>query len=181
MTSDDTTRVIRRKTITPVDGPTETYVARDGPQIIRGNDSDDQTRVFRPTVPSSRELPSSSSEDFHKDPLVGWLVVVSGPGKGVSLELGYGVNSIGRDDEQRVCLDFGDEEISRKSHASVVYDQKSRRFFLQHGDGINLTYLNEEPVLQPIELKGREIIAIGKTQLIFISLCGPEFEWTEIR
>lgn len=181
MSSDDTTRVIRPKSIAPVDGLTETHVVRDGPPLRRGRDSDDETRVFRPRTTSSPEHSTSTSHDFHKDPLVGWLVVVSGPGKGVSLELGYGVNTIGRDQEQRVSLDFGDEEISRKSHASVIYDQKSRRFFAQHGDGINLTYVNDEPVMRPFELKGREVIAIGNTKLIFVPLCSADFEWTDSR
>lgn len=179
MNSDDTTRVIRPKTNVPADGPTETYVARDKLSHTRGTDSDDDTRVFRPTRTSSIEHPASLSQDFHKDPLVGWLVVVAGPGKGVSLELGYGVNTIGRDQAQRVSLDFGDEEISRKSHASVVYDQKSRRFFVQHGDGVNLTYVNDEPVLHPVEIKGREVIAIGNTKLTFVPLCGLDFDWTD--
>jgi pSer/pThr/pTyr-binding forkhead associated (FHA) protein len=137
--------------------------------------------IFRPRTTSSNEQSASLSQDFHKDPLVGWLVIVSGPGKGVSLELGYGVNTIGRDREQRVSLDFGDEEISRKSHASVIYDQKSRRFFVQHGDGVNLTYVNDEPVLRPIELKGKEVISIGNTKLTFVPLCGSDFEWIDVR
>jgi len=179
VTSDDTTRVIRPKSSAKLDGPTETYVARDKGAISQGRDSDDQTRVFRPRSTSSSERSDSVSQDFHKDPLVGWLVVVSGPGRGVSLELGYGVNAIGRDQEQRVSLDFGDEEISRKAHASVIYDQKSRRFFVQHGDGINLTYVNDEPVLRPVELKGKELISLGNTKLIFVPLCGSDFEWEE--
>src|SRR3569623_1170999 len=32
-----------------------------------------------------------------KDPVVGWLVVMKGPGRGSSVQLGYGWSSIGRD------------------------------------------------------------------------------------
>jgi hypothetical protein len=180
MKSDDTTRIIRPKVTAPVDSPTETFVTRDSLPAVYGRDRDDETRVFRPRSPSSPGEMSSLSTDFFKDPLVGWLVVVFGPGKGVSLELGYGVNTIGRDKEQRISVDFGDEQISRKSHASVIYDQKSRRFFIQHGDGLNLTYVNDEPVLRPIELKGREVIALGNTKLVFVPLCGSDFEWADI-
>src|SRR5579863_6049785 len=33
------------------------------------------------------------------DPVVGWVVVVDGPGKGNALPLGYGMNEIGRGSE----------------------------------------------------------------------------------
>jgi hypothetical protein len=108
---------------------------------------------------------------------VGWLVVVDGPGKGKSVQLGYGMNSIGRGAEERVSLDFGDEEISRRGHAMLTYDTRGRRFYIQHGGGTNLTYVGDAPVLMPHELKGREMIGIGNTRLCFIPLCGPDFEW----
>ena len=87
------------------------------------------------------------------------------------------MNGIGRNSDQRVSLDFGDEEISRESHALLTYDTKGRKFYLQHGGGVNLTYVGDSPVLQILELKGREIISIGKTNLCFIPFCGAEFEW----
>jgi len=77
----------------------------------------------------------------------------------------------------RPVLDFGDEEISRQGHASLTYDTRGRKFYIQHGEGTNLTYLGDAPVLQPHEIKGREIIGIGKTRLMFMPFCGPEFEW----
>ncbi len=33
---------------------------------------------------------------FAEDPVVGWVVVIKGPGRGTSVPLGYGMNSIGR-------------------------------------------------------------------------------------
>ena len=87
------------------------------------------------------------------------------------------MNSIGRAKEARISLDFGDEEISRQDHASVVYDPKGNKFYLQHGGGINLTYIGQTPVLQPVEIRGRETISIGNTKLIFVPFCGPDFIW----
>ncbi len=177
MSSDDTTRVIRPKQKISTDSFTETaYINETSPaREIK----DEETKIFRPKSSGGSEGASSRPSDYHMDPVVGWLVVLAGAGKGVSIALGYGVNSIGRDVEQRVSLDFGDEEISRRSHASVIYDQKSRKFYVQHGEGINLTYVNDEPVLQPRELFGREEISIGNTRLVFIPLCGPDFEWAQ--
>jgi hypothetical protein len=117
-----------------------------------------------------------SRPDEH-DPVVGWVVITSGPGKGVSLELGAGANAVGRDPSQKVCVDFGDPEIHREKHAMIVYDPKSRRFFLQSGDTRNLTYLNDSVVLAPAELMGGETITLGQTQLRFIPLCGKDFSW----
>jgi pSer/pThr/pTyr-binding forkhead associated (FHA) protein len=112
------------------------------------------------------------------DPVVGWLVVISGPGQGRTLRLGHGMNSIGRGEGQRCRLDFGDTEISRNLHATVTYDPRGRKFYLMHGGGQNLTYLGENPVLQPVVLSGGELISLGKTTLKFVALCGPDFDWS---
>jgi hypothetical protein len=115
-----------------------------------------------------------------QNPVVGWLVITGGPGQGRALVLGYGMNSIGRGPESRVRLDFGDKQISRADHALVSYDPRGRRFYIQHGGGTNLTYLNDQPVLSPTELKGGEIIQLGKTRLHFVPFCGPAFDWQDI-
>jgi hypothetical protein len=112
------------------------------------------------------------------DPVVGWLVVVQGPGKGQSLEIGIGANSIGRAPSQQVSLNFGDQEISRERHAVIVYDPLSKRFFLQSGEVRNLTYANGEVVLGHAELSGGETIVLGKTHLRFVPFCGPNFSWS---
>jgi hypothetical protein len=95
------------------------------------------------------------AETESDDPVVGWLVVVQGPGRGRSLEIGAGANSIGRAPGQKLCLDFGDMRISRERHAVLVYDPRSRRFFLQNA------YIGNEPVLAPVELAGSETITLG--------------------
>ena len=59
----------------------------------------------------------------------------------------------------------------------LTYDHKVKKFYLNHGGGVNITYVAETPVLQTLELKGREIISLGKTELCFIPFCGPEFGW----
>ena len=178
MSDDDTTRILHRKSAPMAD--TTLIGARADP----GSRDDDHTRIYRPrSVTSSTAVPSpansvSQGAEFSAEPVVGWLVVTEGPGRGQSLKLGYGVNAIGRGPEARVSLDFGDEEISRQSHAMLTYDTKGRKFYIQHGGGTNLTYLGDQPVLQPHEIKGREVIGIGKTRLTFIPFCGADFEWT---
>ena len=123
---------------------------------------------------------SGGVRDFMEDPVVGWVIVMDGPGKGKSLPLGYGMNSVGRSKTERINLDFGDEQISRTQHAIITYDPRGRKYFVQHGGGKNLTYLNEDdPVLTPMELKGGEDIIIGSTKLRFLPFCGKEFDWQD--
>lgn len=111
------------------------------------------------------------------DPVTGWLVVIQGPGRGQSLKLGLGLNGVGRAPGQRISLNFGDEGISRENHAVVTYDPRGRKFYLQHGGGSNLTYIGDEPVLQPRELKSGEDISLGSTVIRFVAFCGPDFGW----
>ncbi len=177
MSDDDTTRLIRRKS----NDSDETRAIGAHSPGSSAHDDDPHTRIFRPKVAAvSGTITGNSSlpgNEFSSDPVVGWLVVVDGPGRGQALKLGYGVNTIGRGPEARVTLDFGDEEISRQGHAMLTYDTKGRKFYIQHGGAANLTYLGDAPVLQPHEIKGREIIGIGITKLVFVPFCGPEFEW----
>ena len=113
------------------------------------------------------------------DPPAGWLAIVDGPGRGRVATLGIGVNAIGRDPAQRVSLDHGDEMISRTNHAAITYDPKGRRFYVQHGGGTNLTYVDDEPVLAPRELEPGMHVQMGNTVLRFVPLCGADFSWDD--
>ena len=141
---------------------------------------DERTRVVggRRRTERVRQMHQRAEvEDSMDDPVVGWLVVVDGPGKGRSLSLGYGTNSIGRAANERVSVNFGDDQISRKGHAVVTYDPRGRKFYLQQGGGTNLVYLNEEVVLAPIELPALAHVHVGNTILRFVPLCGGAFDW----
>lgn len=109
---------------------------------------------------------------------VGWLVVIAGPGRGESFALGPGVSTIGRGEDQAVCLDFGDTAISREAHALVAYDDESRQFFIGHSGKANLVRLNGRPVLTTEPLANGDRIRIGETTLMLVSLCGPGFSWS---
>jgi hypothetical protein len=118
------------------------------------------------------------SADFTiADPVVGWLVVVEGPGRGASLNIGYGNNRVGRAPTENISLDFGDEEISRENHATLTFDGRHRRFYMLPGQGRNLVYVNDQPVMTPIELTGGEEILLGQTKLRFVPFCGKTFDW----
>ena len=134
----------------------------------------------------SEQHPSSSAASqgsqqvgSEEDPVVGWLVVVKGPGRGFSIRLGMGQNSIGRGAASRVRINFGDDQISRSNHASITYDPQGNRFHVHPGTGLNLTYMDDEPVLRPTPLADRSRITIGGTTLCFVALCGNTFSWKD--
>jgi hypothetical protein len=116
---------------------------------------------------------------LESDPVAGWVVVVKGPGRGNFSPVFVGMNSLGRDASQRVSLSFGDDSISREEHAFITYDEEQRCFYLQHGGKSNLVRLGAQPVLSPTELKPNDLIRIGRTTLLFVPCCGPDFSWTD--
>lgn len=165
-------------------------VPDDKPTVVvkKGNLFDDMdarssTKMLdvSPTADMTKLVHFGAETQGNDDPVVGWVVVVRGLGRGHSLPLGKGMNGMGRAANQRVKLDFGDTEISRESHAVITYEPRGRLFYLQHGGGINLTYLGlgdaMTPVLMPVVLDNGQFIQLGSTTLKFIALCGADFDW----
>lgn len=148
-----------------------------GAKQARGKMTGGQTQLAG-AISDLVEADQDSENEGMKDPVHAWFVIVDGPGKGNSVVIGAGRSAIGRGDQQHVCLDFGDETISREKHAWITFDDRVSKFYISAGDGRNLCYVNEEPVLTSLELKDRDKVAIGKTDLVFISFCGDEFSWT---
>ena len=146
----------------------------------RGGGTSPKTRLVR--RPSDQPAGSEQKPDVDDDDqrmVVGWLVVTGGPGRGKFSPIFDGMNTVGRDDDQSTQLDFGDEMISRSSHAFITYDYASRIFQIQHGGKANLVRLNKTPVLQPTELKLGDEISLGNTVLRFVPFCGEKFDWQD--
>jgi hypothetical protein len=136
-------------------------------------------RPARSARPGSQgDHPAAVPASTEIEPVVGWLVVIDGPGKGRSMEIKPGQNSIGADPGQRIALMFGDPGIADIRHAFIVFDPKSQRYFLQNGDSVKLTYMGDEVLLSPVEIKGGETFLLGRTTLLFVRLCGDGFSWT---
>ena len=128
-----------------------------------------------PATEPSVAIPAATHQDALSKLVVGWLVVIAGPGRGQALPLGYGVNDIGRGAGARIRLDFGDATIASENQAAIIYTMRSRRFYLQSVAAE--TWINGRPVRESVELKGGETLQIGQTRLRFAPLCGPDFDW----
>jgi hypothetical protein len=129
-------------------------------------------------APSTAEPPAVSHPAISSEPVVGWLVCVSGVYIGNSFHIYAGKNTIGRGSDNRLVL-AEDCGISRSKHAIIVYEPKKRNFFLQPGDSKGLTYLNDDYVDQTVKLKPRDLIEIGSTKLLFVPLCDDSFSWED--
>ena len=123
------------------------------------------------------EAAKSSSNTNKSEFPVGWIIIISGPGRGACFTMFSGVSQIGRGEDQAVRLDFGDTSISRNNHAAVAYDDEQGKFFLGHGGKSNLVRLNGRPVLSTEELANGDLVRIGETTLKFVALCSEEFTW----
>ena len=72
-----------------------------------------------------------------------------------------------------------DDTVSRESHALVTYDVKHNSFSLSPGQSRGITYCNDEQVEMVRPLNAYDVIEVGKSQLLFLPLCGEKFQWNE--
>lgn len=111
------------------------------------------------------------------EPVVGWLVCIDGPLRGVDFRIHDGYNYIGR--EEGDIHIHGDERISRSKHAVISFYAKRQTFHVGPADGRNIIELNDEPVFNSMEMKSYDVLTVGSTKLMLVALCGPRFSWTE--
>lgn len=153
----------------------------DATKVIFNKTGGDQPTVMMPGRGGDTVMVPAGAADSHSqggfDPVVGWLVVVDGLGRGQFRSVRYGQNAVGRGQELRISIDFGDQRISREPHAFVIYDEVQRRFFIRDNGKSNIVRLNGEAVLSLSELHDRDRISIGETTLLFVALCDQNFDW----
>lgn len=110
-------------------------------------------------------------------PVVGWLVCVEGNHKGEDFRLITGRNFVGRSESMEVCLS-GDVSISRDRHLIIVFEPKTNTFLVQPGESKELSYLNDEVILQTKEIKTGDLLAMGNSKFVFVSFCTSEMNWS---
>jgi hypothetical protein len=158
---DPTTQLKRGAPPAPKTGPVSSQDASKT-QVVRG-----RPKVLRNT--------------FHSDPVVGWLVVIGGPGLGAFRPIFEGNNAIGRGKEQRIPIDFGDATISSEEQGYIRYDSMDRSFlFVPNLSKTNIVAINDKKPTGAVKLELMDVITMGRTQLAFVPFCGEEFDWSEL-
>jgi FHA domain len=155
-----------------------TRIVRGGPKAEPNIQPDpvdpDRTQLVRGRQPLKRG-------QFVQDPVVGWLVIVGGPGLGAFRPVFEGNNTIGRSSTSRIPIDYGDEAISSDEQAYLRYDSNDRAFlFVPNMAKTNVVSVNNKRPTTAVELVAMDVITMGRTQLVFMPFCGSEFDWSEI-
>jgi hypothetical protein len=117
-------------------------------------------------------------DSFGTEPVVGWLVCISGDYYGRSFELKSGRNFIGRSAMNDISLS-SDVRVSRERHAIIIYEPVEKCFIAQAGESRELCYLNGKVVLSNSPMKAYDILTVGNEKLMFIPFCGSEFCWED--
>lgn len=153
--------------------PTTRVVRAEAPKPKIEPDAE-RTQLVRGRKPIERGV-------FAQDPVVGFLVVVGGPGLGAFRPIFEGNNTVGRAASNRVPLDFGDDAISSEAQAYIRYDSNDRSFlFVPNLAKTNVVSVNEKKPTGAVELRPMDVITLGRTQVAFVPFCGSEFDWSEI-
>ncbi len=165
--------------------PEHVHVEMDTPttRVVRGSpapsnsvegDGSERTRLVRGKS-------KTKTVEFFQDPVVGWLVIVAGPGVGAYRPIYEGNNTVGRSKSQRIPIDFGDDTISNEEQAFIRYDSADRAFLLVPNLAkTNIVALNDRKPTGAVELAAMDLITMGRTQLVFVPFCGAEFDWAEL-
>lgn len=111
-----------------------------------------------------------------KHPVVGWLVALNGEHRGEAYQItGYNT-TIGRERGNKIVL-TGDPCISA-THCSIRYFSEPNSYFIYYSEAAsNPVYVNKEPLHEHAQLHTYDRIFIGRTELLFVPLCGREFSW----
>ncbi|MGD9806838.1 MAG: FHA domain-containing protein [Hyphomicrobiaceae bacterium] len=188
---------MKHPTRNPSDGINRREAADEATIIIGAEETSQESAFASRTVPEpepfAKSIPADPGHtrilrpvgvevDVRNDPVVGWLVVLDGPGKGNFRPIYSGSNTIGRSAGQRIPIDFGDDAISSEKQAFLVYDGRKRQFQLVPNlERPNLVHLNDSALLANGELSPHDKITMGRTTLLFVPLCGPEFDWADAK
>lgn len=142
--------------------------------------SEGKTTGYFSSMSKSKEKAGSaqSSSKSSSEPVAGWLVAVSGPHFGESFCIYSGKNSLGRSADNSICLE-NDMSVSRNRHATIIFEPKKKKFYVQPGESSGLTYLNDDDVFDIKPLSAKDIIETGETKLMFVPLCDKTFSWED--
>lgn len=147
-------------------------------RVVRASAKSDEAPVRTTLVRGKLNVKRGA---FDQDPVVGWLVIVGGPGIGQFRPIFEGNNTIGRSGNNRIAVDFGDDAISSDEQAYIRYDSAERSFlFVPNLAKTNIVSVNEKRPTGAVALTQMDVITMGRTQLVFVPFCGPDFDWSAL-
>ncbi len=189
LSAEDAARLARTTPIAAPDQPLANAstnatdrAAADAPpttRVVRRDAKDEAPAPARTVLVRGRQ--SIERHTFERDPVVGFLVIVGGPGLGSHRAIYEGNNTIGRSAGNRIALDFGDDTISADAQAYVRYDSNDRSFlFVPNLAKTNVVSVNNKRPTAAVELKAMDVITLGRTQVAFVPFCGADFDWSDL-
>jgi pSer/pThr/pTyr-binding forkhead associated (FHA) protein len=130
--------------------------------------SGNETKIKRHGETGSGEALDDISTQLIRDKsnqIVGKLTVVEGAGSGKSVNIYTGTNQIGRGDDMRVQINFGDDTISRQQHAVITFDAKNLEVRIYDGGKPGGLWVNGSRVTADQAVKFGDLVKLGETTL----------------
>lgn len=124
-------------------------------------------------APVEAELPVSPPL-----PLAGWLVAISGAGRGCEFRLYPGYNYIGSAPDMDIVLP-GDPAVFPDRAAVLGYDDRLQLFSFGPCGGRQPVRVNGAMILDAVVLQAYDRLTVGGTELLFVPLCGKHFHWND--
>jgi pSer/pThr/pTyr-binding forkhead associated (FHA) protein len=130
--------------------------------------SANETRIVRQGEIGSGEALDDISTQLIRDKsnaVVAKLTITDGPGAGNTVSIFSGTNQIGRGDDMRVQINFGDDTISRQQHAVITFDMKNLEVRIYDGGRPGGLWVNGERITADAQVKLGDLIKLGETTL----------------
>jgi pSer/pThr/pTyr-binding forkhead associated (FHA) protein len=130
--------------------------------------SANETRIVRQGQTGSGDALDDISTQLIRDKsnqVVAKLTIVEGPGAGNSVNVFTGTNQIGRGDDMRVQINFGDDTISRQQHAVLTFDAKSLEVRIYDGGKSGGLWVNGTRVTSDEAVKVGDLVKLGDTTM----------------
>ncbi len=168
------------------DSETVAFVAEDVPDVTSA--APVNTEEAAPAAPFTAPADEGKTISYYDqkisapmaaEPVVGWLVCISGNYFGQAFPLKSGRNFVGRSDGMDVCLK-GEVTVSRDRQAVITYEPHERIFLAEPGDSRELFYINNDVVLDSVEIKPYDILSLGKVDLVMVPFCTKDFAWEDL-
>lgn len=142
--------------------------------VAKKFDFDDEKTISKCAALDDEKTVGAFKMKLNTEPVVGWLVCVSGKEKGRDYKIRPGRNFIGRSAKMGISI-FDDAAVSRENHLSIIYEPKKNEFIAVSGN--NEVIINGKSLEKDEKLAESDIIEIGETKLVFIPYCKGDRKW----